>query len=150
MDDSLVDGELSLSKLAISDTPPAKCKICHDLSVELYVFWAKLEEGARNGCVYCDMVARTARHFKLASFVLSEDETAQFLRRGKIYSSSGKEVDITVRVLPARQKESWKNLRLSLTSLEEKTPLIPGMFLSRTTSPVVQYYTASGRFLELQ
>jgi hypothetical protein len=139
-------GKLSLSRLAISHTPPAPCTVCQDLAIEAYIFWAQLERAAQNGCKYCDMIMRTAHHFKLPSFVLSEDEAADFRQRRKIYSSAGNEVDVAAHVFPARQKESWKCLRLSLVSMvEQRGYAVSGAFVTRTISPVVQYYTPTGK-----
>lgn len=138
--------ELSLSGLSVSGAP-VKCKICSDLSVQAYILWPKLEEGTQDKCIYCDMIIKTARHFKLASFVASYHEAVQLLdpkRGGKMYNSLGNEIKIAVRVFPARQKEKQKRLEILLSLLEEKTPLIPGMLSTVAKSPVVQYYTPTG------
>ena len=141
--------DLLLTNLSLTDTP-RDCTICSDVMVDNLIFWKRFAKGIQTGCLYCKMIIGAAMHFNLVSFVLSADEIAQlrnFPHQGAIYDAAGREVDIAINVHPARQKKSWKSLRISMNSYVAQSNMQKRWFISRTSSPIVQFYTQIGMFV---
>jgi hypothetical protein len=135
-----------INDLSLTDTPRG-CTVCSDVMVDNLIFWQRFAKGIQTGCLYCKMIIGAVTHFNLIKFVLSADEIAQlrnFQHQGSIYDAAGRQVGIAINVHPARQKENWKSLRINMRSYVAQSNMQKGWFTSRTSSPVVQFYTQTG------